>query len=688
MINLNGKWKYLIDPNPGLSFGAAEKKIAAEKYDGEINVPSNWNESEFENYSGALWYVKEFDLPENNRKRKLVFDGVDYFTDVWLNGKFIGSHEGYFSRFSFDLTNDIFKRKGNRLIVKVASPVEEAGNVWPDRKKLIKGIFNHHDCRPGGWDLKRGQDKNTGGIWNSVKVIKTKDISIENVKVESKIFDDFAEIKIYFEYVSFYSLAKKNRVNIAVKSPSGKIIAAKRNIVFEPGGGTAIVVIKIEEPELWFPYELGKPSLYELKISSKIFYTVKNKFGIREVSLSEKNEFIINGKRFFLRGTNIIPEQFLSSLSKKRIKKLTENLLEANVNIVRVHAHVNRKELYDAFDEAGILVWQDFALQWTYDESNEFKENAVRQIKDMVRGLFNHPSVVFWCCHNEPGGQINTLDNYLFDAVREEDGTRIIRKASNYEEHPYDGWYWGKAEHFSAAPMGPLVTEFGAQALPNVESLRKILSEKDISGLNWEEWEYHNFQYEQTFNVAEVEIGKNIEEFVNNSQKYQAELISKAVDYYRRKKWNGITGIFQFMFVDCWEAVTWSVVDYFGKKKAGFYALKKAFEPLFLSIDLKKEKYQIGEELFFETRIINDLPRKIISAELEICLNEKKVAAIKEINIQEDSTVFLPFDKFKIKLDGFGGKTELKLKLIDSVGKVLSENEKELEIIEHKIKWM
>ena len=292
--------------------------------------------------------------------------------------------------------------------------------------------------------------------------------------------------------------------------------------------------------------------------------------------VNDKQQFFINNKKLFLRGTNIIPTQFLSELNKSKINRLVAFLKEANVNIVRIHAHVNRSELYAAFDKSGIMVWQDFALQWTYDESKKFAISALSQIRDMVSLHYNHPSIVFWCCHNEPGEQINTIDKKLYKAVIAEDKTRVVRIASNYEEHPYEGWYWGHKERYSASPMGPLVTEFGAQAVPTDKSLKRFLTAKEISKPDWKKWQYHNFQYEQTFFIAGIERGNNINEFVKNSQNYQADLIKTAIDFYRRKKFNPITGVFQFMFIDCWPSITWSVVDYFGKKKKGFYALRLA----------------------------------------------------------------------------------------------------------------
>jgi beta-mannosidase len=298
----------------------------------------------------------------------------------------------------------------------------------------------------------------------------------------------------------------------------------------------------------------------------------------------------------------------------------------------------------------------------------------------MVNQFYNSPSIAFWCCHNEPGEQINTLDKYLFDAVAEEDNTRIIRMASNYEEHPYEGWYWGKADDFISTPMGPLVTEFGAQALPEYSSLKKILTAKDIEKYNWEKWEYHNFQYEQTFNVAGVPKGNNIKEFIESSQKYQAELIEKAIDYYRRKKWDGITGVFQFMFIDGWESISWAVVDYFGKAKLGYYALQKAFEPIYISIDLKKERYQNGAELFVGVYIINDLHKTFRNMKIIMYLEGTEIVNIGKVNIEADSVFYLNEEYFNAKINISAGKKILEVVLVNSQEKIISRQQKEIMI--------
>lgn len=685
-ISLNGRWHYIKDADGKLSFAGVAEKFSAGKIDGEMEIPVNWQLAGLNNYNGACWFINEFVFNETigSELIRLFFTGVDYFCEVWLNGTNLGSHEGYFQPFYFEINEHIKPNSKNRLIIKVSSPREEPGTVWPYKKKLIKGIFNHHDCRPGGWSLEHGQDKNTGGIWNDV-FIKTGRLIIDTLKITPIINweENTADIKISF--VCHSSFNGDVEFWFDVISPQNDKKNYSESVSLKNGENEFTTTIKIDEPQLWWYNDLGEPNLYQLIISSSNLFLVEADFGIREVCLDDKQQFYLNKKKLFLRGTNIIPTQFLSSFTKEKIDSLILLLKEANVNIVRVHAHVNRKELYDAFDKAGIMVWQDFALQWTYDESNEFSANAVSQIKDMVKLLYNNPSIVFWCCHNEPGEQIKTLDPLLYEAVESEDTTRIIRIASNYEEHPYDGWYWGNKEHFAAVPMGPLVTEFGAQAIPTRESLSKFLTEEEINKPDWQKWGYHNFQHEQTFNVAEINRGSNTDELIFNSQQYQADLIKTAIDFYRRKKFDNIAGIFQFMFIDCWESITWSVVDYFGKKKKGFFALQESFQPVYVSVFLRQKKYFPGGKLQIDLWVINDSYKTFDDCTLSVKLNNNVIGAVKNIAAEENSVKFIDYKTIDISLPADIDLSSYKItfELTDNnSGLKISESNYEIEIVE------
>jgi beta-mannosidase len=682
-ILLNGKWKYLTDTETKIKFGKAVELYKKNKVTGSMNIPSNWQLEGLNNFSGSVWFFKEFSFTGKTTPLQILeFSGVDYFADVWLNDEFLGHHEGYFQKFFFDITKILVNKK-NLIVVKVESTFEEPGTEWPHKKKLIKGIFSHHDCRPGGWSYKYGQDRNTGGIWNEVKIINSASIYIEQIKVTPHLENNYSKASIVLE-LKYYTNSTKtltDKIRINLLSPSGRKISDELKVTFNPDSDSLQYLISVDKPELWWTWDTGKQNLYTILISCSQF-KLEEKFGIREVKLDDSNTFFLNNKKLFLRGTNIIPSQYLSELTNEKINQQVNLVKDANINIIRMHAHVNRKEFYDKCDEEGILVWQDFALQWTYNDSPEFIQNASKQINEMVLMHYNHPSIAFWCCHNEPGKQIGTLDPKLYDTVSKADKSRIIRTASNYEEHPYDGWYWGNKEHFAACPMGPLVTEFGAQALPELRSLKKFLTSKEINKPDWNKWKYHNFQYEQTFHIAGIDKGKDIKEFVKNSQEYQAELITTAIDFYRREKFKKVTALFQFMFIDCWESITWSVIDYYGAKKQGYFALKRAFQPLYVSIKIMRQKYFAGQKLNINLWIINDLLKDYYDCRIYFISEMKIIGSLDIPKIEENSVTEYHWENMEVFLPGKmnPGKHEVVLLLKSKEEKVLSANVFSIEI--------
>ncbi len=684
-LNLNGKWHYVQDAEERFNISEIENLFKSGKVRDTMDIPVNWEIAGLHNFNGSVWFLKEFEFGVKQKGiARLNFLGVDYITDVWLNRKYLGKHEGYFAPFYFNVSSCL--RKKNIIIVRVRSPFEIPGEVWPDRKKLIKGIFNHHDCRPGGTSKKNGQDQNTGGIWNDVFIQYGYNIVIDNVKITTSLNDqqDKAGLFVELNYFSKENLPKNISLAFEVKSPAKKFIRENESFLSLPGENKISFYLEINSPLLWWSWDLGKANLYNLKIISDEFETKECSFGIREVKLDDKQQFFINGKKLFLRGTNLIPTQFLSDLDKTKIKKIVSLMKEANINIVRVHAHVNRKELYEECDSQGILVWQDFSLQWTYDESSSFKIEAARQIKEMVLHLYNHPSIAVWCCHNEPGGQIKTLDPLLEQAAASEDSTRIIRRASNYEEHAYEGWYWGKKEYYASTPMGPLVTEFGAQALPGLKSLKRFIKEEDLFPPNWRAWEYHNFQVDQTFNIAKIEIGNSIEEFINNSQQYQSDVLYTAINFYRRKRFNGITGIFQFMFIDCWESITWSVVDFYGKKKKAFYVLKSCYQPVYVSGNLWQDQYFAGRKILLDLYLINDLHKNFENCTIKFYINKVAVGSIKRLSLPANQIIFIKHESVDLSVPKklSAGKYDTVLKLTDKNGKILSTNYFSFNVVE------
>ena len=632
-IPLNGIWEYRLP-------------VTGKKQWRKMTLPSNWEPGGLTNYKGKVVFRKHFTVNKLLKEQAywLIFSGIDYRARVTLNGKVLGVHTGYFQPFEFRITRHL--RPGvNTLIVRVDSGPERKSD-WPHNKKTIKGVFGHHDIRPGGWHPRYGQDHSTGGIWNNITIEETGPIRIRSVMVTPKLS-------------SHYTRA---RILVRIKLQKGL-----KTYSFTK-------VITIDNPRLWWTQDQGHPHLYRITVTAGTA-TKEVVFGIREIRFDSEKNLFLNGRKIFIRGTNIIPEEYLSQYTNEKIAADIQLARDANINALRLHAHINRPQFYSACDRAGILLWQDFPLQWEYSNSNSFIRDACRQCRDMVTQLYNHPSIFFWCCHNEPLKSKKRLDPLLAREVSAIDKTRPVIQSSNFEEHPYPGWFVGKMEFFNSLPGAPLVTEFGAQALPSLPSLKKILPPKSLWPPDWQTWAYHNFVYQQTFHNSPVRMGKSISEFIRNSQTYQATLIKFAIEQYRAYKFSKVTGLFHFMLTDPWPCISYSVVDYYRRRKPGYSALQSAFQPVLLIFHPEKAIFSIGDSIKGMFYLVNDYPHSFPKAKVIIRLGSFRYPA-RTVTIPANCCIIA--NKFiyplpitgKIKL----GKHVLSLEIYHRSNRLISRN--------------
>jgi beta-mannosidase len=452
---------------------------------------------------------------------------------------------------------------------------------------------------------------------------------------------------------------------------------------------TVFLVLPIENPRLWWTWDLGDPYRYacQLEIADNAGRTVWRRgiqFGVRSITLNEETgEWRLNGKRVFIRGTNIVPEMWLARYTPERIAGDIELLKQAHINGVRVCVHVNRQELYDALDEAGIVAWQDFPLQWDYMHTNTFLQEAARQLRDMIVQFYNHPSIITWVCQNESTSyNVHVMDPFLAQVGKQEDSSRPVRPVAGFNEHLYEGWYSGDYRDYTSLPGGPIISELGAQALAGVEEMAKMVG--DSWPPDWKQLAYHDFQYDQTFHVARISMGHGWTDFVQNSQRYQADLLKFAIEHYRRAKYRKLGCFFQFMFMDCWPAVTWSVLSYERKPKLGYHSLERAYQPVLIGADLDRTILSIGENPSGEPTgiraspwVVNDRHEDIRAVTCEISLagmgREFPLARGPAVMLAQDSVTELPALDCAPPHEATPGAYELQLRLRQG-GSLLSSN--------------
>lgn len=514
-MELSGYWNYCTEDNPD---------FAQPKYDdsgwNKMFIPQNWFLAGLDHH-GVVWFRFEFLYKSHEGFTTLHFDGVDYFTEVYLNSKKLGNHTGYFEPFAFDVT-EVLRPGKNVIAVRVESPYETVGfDGWFLHKKIIKGVLNHHDCRPGGgWDPV-GQSYNTGGIWNRVHLEQHGAVTIDHLLLQADIESNPAIIHAELT-LNNRSRQKQARLKLLCAPENFEAIPQLSRFTLDIPEGKSVQ--RIEMPvtgvQLWQPWDRGFPHLYRVTTEltlRKETITHSSLFGFRSIRVEDGFHWFVNGQAYFPRGSNYLASQWLSETlfpeaassrdhpfgggatalpdPGKKVDFFPHDVdlaKEANLNILRVHAHVLPPEFHEACDRAGLLVWQDFALQWGYSDEPEIQAEAERQIQAMVILLYNHPSIAAWCCHNESpwdapwmagklGGRSDPAHNRVLDARLEKavqvlDSTRYVhRNSGSGDGHVYPGWYAGHWHDYTNLPGAPFVTEYGAQGLPVKENIQRML---------------------------------------------------------------------------------------------------------------------------------------------------------------------------------------------------------------------
>ena len=430
--NLNGQWQFdYDDANKGL----LEKWYLQKEFTKEITVPFSY-QSELSgihdtDFHDLVWYKRSFDIPKEWDQKRLIlhFGAVDYRASVWVNGKYIGSHEGGHVPFQLEVTEAVDVGK-NELVVRVEDVTQDLDQprgkqYW---KEKSEGIFYTR----------------TTGIWQTVWLEMVESSYIEKVKMTPDIDKD----EIVMEYVvNGGSDSQFLEVEISFE---GSLVASESLKLINNNGARSIFLNDFhvhDEGRLWSPEH---PNLYDvvfrLKDDSTVLDEVSSYFGMRKVSV-ENGKVMLNNRPYYMKlilDQGYFPDGLLTPPSDDAIRKDVELTKEMGFNGARKHQKIEDPRYLYWTDKLGLLVWGEMANSYTYTE------DAVRRITDewqkAIERDYNHPSIVAWVPINESWGvpklladkrqQDHTLAMYYL--TKSLDSTRLV--ISN------DGWEHTKSD--------------------------------------------------------------------------------------------------------------------------------------------------------------------------------------------------------------------------------------------------
>ncbi|MDN6485870.1 MAG: hypothetical protein L0K34_00015 [Ancrocorticia sp.] len=488
-------------------------------------------------------FIPENALHQTARRAQLVFDGVDHDAWVWIDGQLVQDHHGMFGGPVVDCTEWLSNEpppeshQGSHEVLLALNPVGsgQGKEIRPGTKgRLIKP---ETFCR---WI--NNPDLMTAGIWQPVRLVQTGHYRLERPRVVTKLLDNGSvvvdvEVEVLRTSVQpdlhwvqrhggippnwdnrFFEpqtprLAEGNpepaapashgplNVFVTITGPAGEQVATVTTAVDPtPGRVWARVSLVIPEPELWWPNGMGpdgsNPALYTVSIDLEAIDHLEVRTGLRQIEWEQTSgprtadhwfnwKLRVNGRSAAgpVRGMNWMPSDLLRQ-DRTRTRHFLTLMRDAGVQLVRVWGGglLETEDFYDACDELGLLVWQDFPINTMYDCSGIPLDVWEQQVTWTAERLRNRASLAIWCGGNEfdpyapeNAAAIGILERTLHDL----DGTRpFVRSCSDPGDvHPYlecdTTWY---------LPMyreAPALSEWGGHTLPTAASCAEILPKEE-----------------------------------------------------------------------------------------------------------------------------------------------------------------------------------------------------------------
>ena len=554
----------------------------------------------------ASWeYRLDFTWLANDASRHdLVFDGLDTVATVTLNGTVLGAVENQHRTYRFDV-RDVLRVGANVLKVSftsvhdlLAERVQTLGRrpqIYPHPFEMVrKSACNF------GWDW--GPEVVTAGIWRAVRVESWSGVRIAALRPAASA-DGLLRLAVELEHEEQPTAEVTCRI-------AGQVAVAAV-------GGAGIIELQVPEAELWWPRGYGEQPLYDLEVRAGD-QQERVRVGFRTIEIERTPDshgvpFVItvNGVPVSARGANWIPDDvFATRMTPERYRCRLADATDANMNLVRVWGGgiYEADSFYDACDELGLLVWQDFLFACAaYPEEEPLWSQVEAEATDAINRLAAHPSLVIWNGSNE---NLWGLTEWGWDAVIGDStwGQRYYEEllpsltmrldpsrpyipsspfswASTDQNDPSDAlthrWdVWNELDYRHYTDIAPrFVSEFGLQGAPGWHTLTTSIGTDNLNPAT----EPMASRQKAADGIAKMDQAfaehlpepATIKDWFWTTQLNQATGLRVALEHFRATP--GCTGMIVWQLNDCWPVLSWSLVDSTGWRKPAWFTVRDAY---------------------------------------------------------------------------------------------------------------
>ncbi|PPL02808.1 beta-mannosidase [Parapedobacter indicus] len=621
---------------------------------------------EHEQLEQKVWYYKKrFDMGEirPGERALLCFDGVDYFAKVWVNGQLMGAHRGIFGGPSIDVT-DWVVHDSNEVIVEVRS-ANYRNSAFDNRKpgNIVKGWF-----LTGGSGMEPFFNL---GLWRGIRIERIPAYHMDRPFFYTKVLKDNQatlgfSLEIFSgkhsldyqlhpwrgqQVVSSSHFPEKGREDVKVPDEltvsvdfldEGKVAFSK---AFKPhvieGRCFLEDTFVLDNPKLWYPNGLGDPDFYQVQVSlqvnGKTVDVIDLDFGVRTIEQVRSAgirttdrwhnwQFVVNGKKFFVKGINWMPVDALYDLTPDKYDWAVRMAKAAGFQMFRIwgSALLESKEFYEACNKYGIMVWQDFNIA-NFDTPDWPQEVWEAQVCQNIFRLRNEPSLAVWCGGNEfnpysygNAASIGIVERNLaiFDPTRA--FVRTSPDGGSIHAYPDFDPRW-----YRAFDLTPFVSETGIHSITDSKGIREVVDNRELENLGGmyaetfrkthPEFVMHFAEYNPSRVPRMLSRASHIDDMANPSLEAIAEATQVAAgEFYQvmaeaiQANYPVTTGLMPWVYKRPWPVVAAiHLVDGFGQPSAPYYFLKRTYVPTRITIQIDRLLWAAGERFPMEVKVLN-----------------------------------------------------------------------------------
>ncbi|MFE2916494.1 glycoside hydrolase family 2 protein [Kitasatospora indigofera] len=556
-----------------------------------------------------------------HERTDLVFDGLDTAARITLGSTELGRTRNMHRSYRFDVTG-----LAGDLAVHFTNPYQEAAevraitgerpNVYPEPFQYIRKMASSF-----GWDW--GPTLPTSGIWRPVRLEHWSTARLAQVRPLVTVQDGTGRVEIHLTVER--TAAGAGRPLTARATVAG----AEAETVLD--GDRAVLTLDVPDPALWWPRGYGEQPLHDLDLTladaTGPLDTWHRRIGFRTVELDRSADehgtgftLVVNGERLFARGVNWIPDDTLvTRVTPERYRTRLTQAAEANIDLIRIWGGgiYEDEAFYDACDELGLLVWQDFLFACAaYPEEQPLRGEVEAEARENVVRLMPHPSLVLWNGNNEnlwgfrdwgwepelagdswgEGYYLGVLPRI----VAELDPTRAYSAGSpwsgSWNHHPNDpdhgthhSWeVWNRQDYTEYRANVPrFVSEFGWQAPPAHATLLRALPGEDLAAdspgmLHHQKAEDGNGKLNRGVERHFAPPG-DFDRWHYLTQVVQARAIATGIEHWR-SHWPRCAGTVVWQLNDCWPVSSWAAIDGDGRLKPLYHELRRLYADRLLTL--------------------------------------------------------------------------------------------------------